>query len=266
MPDCKTLDRFATPYVDGELDAADRAAVDAHLSACAPCRSRLAAEQGVRALIHARHAALCSDAASAALRARCAAACAALGAAPRAAVPIPRPASVFQVWRARLAPLALAASVAVVVSIGAGGLLYEATDQSSRLMAAELTADHIKCFGLNRVLGTHDTATAVENAIASSFGLRLALPEQPEREGLELFGERPCLYGEGKIAHIMYRYNGRAVSVFMLPKTTRRDEIVDVMGHEAAIWSAGGRTFVLITREPRPEVERMATFVQASLH
>jgi hypothetical protein len=52
----------------------------------------------------------------------------------------------------------------------------------------------------------------------------------------------------------------------MLPKTTRRDEIVEVMGHEAAIWSAGGRTFVLITREPRAEVERMAAFVQTSLH
>jgi anti-sigma factor RsiW len=263
MPDCKTLDLFAAPYVDGELEAADRAAVDAHLSACPPCRSRLDAERSVRALIHARHAALCADAAPETLRARCAAACQTATAAPRPAVPIVRPASAFHVWRTRLAPLALAASVAIIAG---GTLVYEATDQSSRVMAAELTADHIKCFGLNRVLGTHDTAAAVENAIASSFGLRLALPEQPEREGLELVGERPCLYGEGKIAHIMYRYNGRPVSVFMLPKTTRRDEIVEVMGHEAAIWSAGGRTFVLITREPRPEVERMATFVQASLH
>ena len=63
----------------------------------------------------------------------------------------------------------------------------------------------------------------------------------------------------------MYRHHGRPVSLFMLPKTrapsswsrcsgTRRDLVV------------GNRTFVLVAREPRAEVERMAAFVQASLH
>ena len=37
------------------------------------------------------------------------------------------------------------------------------------------------------------------------------------------------------------------------------------MGHEAAVWSSGSRTFVLITRESRDEVQQMASFVQASL-
>ncbi len=37
------------------------------------------------------------------------------------------------------------------------------------------------------------------------------------------------------------------------------------MGHEAAVWSVGKRTFVLIAREPRQDVERLASFVQASL-
>ena len=63
----------------------------------------------------------------------------------------------------------------------------------------------------------------------------------------------------------MYRHNGRPVSVFMLPKTARPEEIVEVMGYEAAIWSAGGRTFVLIAREPPAEVARMVSFVQAGL-
>ena len=259
MIDCKTLDDFSAPYVDGELDAAARAVVDAHLSRCPPCRSRVEAEQAVRELIHARQSALCAGGASAALRARCAAARPAASSSPPAAAPIAARPS----WRARFAPLALAASLFLGVG---GAFVYELTAQSSRVMAAELTADHLKCFGLNRVLGTHDSASDVEGSIASAFGLHLGLPERPEREGLELVGERPCLYGEGRVAHIMYRYNGRPVSVFMLPKTTRRNEILEVMGHEAAIWSAGGRTFVLITREPRAEVERMATFVQASLH
>jgi len=66
----------------------------------------------------------------------------------------------------------------------------------------------------------------------------------------------------------MYRHNGQPVSVFMIPKMTRSDEVVDVMGHEAAIWSVGGRTFVLIAREPTApgdDIARMTAVVQAAL-
>ena len=133
-------------------------------------------------------------------------------------------------------------------------------------MAAELTADHMKCFALNGVLGTHQESAAVESSMLSGFDWRLHLPDDPARAGLELVGSRPCLYGEGKVAHIMYRHQGKPVSLFMLPKSARTEELVEVLGHEAAIWCAGNRTFVLISREPKPEVERMASFVRASLH
>jgi hypothetical protein len=63
----------------------------------------------------------------------------------------------------------------------------------------------------------------------------------------------------------MYRHNGNPVSIFMLPKRARPQELIEVMGHQAAIWSIGDRTFVLITREPRDEVERMTSFVHAAL-
>jgi anti-sigma factor RsiW len=132
-------------------------------------------------------------------------------------------------------------------------------------MAAELTADHMKCLALNRMLDTHEAASTVESSMFSSFGWLPHLPEQPERAGLELVGARPCLYAEGKIAHIMYRHQGRPVSIFMLPNATRSRELVQVLGHQAAIWCVGNRTFVLIAREPKREVEQMASFVQASL-
>ena len=38
------------------------------------------------------------------------------------------------------------------------------------------------------------------------------------------------------------------------------------MGHEAAIWSSGGRTFVLVASEPEDEMSRMTAIVQAALH
>jgi len=148
-----------------------------------------------------------------------------------------------------------------------GAFVYQATDRSTRVLAAELTADHVKCLALNRMLGTHQGASAVESSMAAGFDWRMHLPDDPQRAGLELVGSRPCLYGEGKIAHIMYRRSsdGQPVSLFMLPRTERTAGLVDVLGHEAKIWCAGNRTFVLIAKEPRAEVERMASFVQASI-
>ena len=144
--------------------------------------------------------------------------------------------------------------------------MYQATSQSARIMAAQLTADHLKCFAMNSALGTHQAASAVESSMLSSFGWSMRLPPEGGSAGLELVGARPCLYGEGRVAHIMYRHGGRPVSLFMLPKSARTQELVEVLGHEAAIWCVGTRTFVLIAREPRPQVEQLASFVRAELH
>ena len=80
----------------------------------------------------------------------------------------------------------------------------------------------MKCFAANSLLGTHDAPAAVESSMLSAFGWHLHLPEQFDASGLELVGARRCLYGEGKVAHLMYRDQGRPVSIFMLPKRVRR--------------------------------------------
>jgi anti-sigma factor RsiW len=260
-PNCRTIDPLVTPYVDDELPPPDRARVDEHLRACLACHSRVSAERSVRALIQARKSALRAEGASPALRERCAKArashAAARSAADAASDGWPKAAP-----RWRFGPLALAAALVLFV---AGTFLYQMTASSSRVMAAELTADHVKCFAMNRVLGTHETPRTVAASMASHFGWTLRLPADPERAGLELVGARPCLYGEGRVAHLMYRHHGVPVSIFMLPGSIRPQELLDVMGHEAAIWSEGQRTFVLVAHEPREEVERMAAYVQASL-
>jgi anti-sigma factor RsiW len=269
MSDCRKLDPLVTPYVDGELDARARAEVDDHLRHCPPCHSRVAAEQSVRELLQTKREALKHECAPGSLKARCAGSArlqpsAGFEEARGVARPKPR-ATIASRLKPRanlLRPFALAASLTVLVG---GSFLYQVTERSSRVMAAELVADHVKCFGLNRMLGTQESLAAVEGSLASSFDWRVRLPERPQQIGLELVGARPCLYGNGRVAHIMYRHNGEPVSVFMLPKTQRKDGVLDVMGHECAIWSEGDRTFVLVAREPRVEVARVASFVQASL-
>jgi anti-sigma factor RsiW len=255
MP-CDRIEPLVTPFVDGDLSDADRRAVEEHLRVCPPCHSRVAAEREVRDLIRRRVPALQQTAAPDALHAKCwlLARHAPQAADTRSLPPVPLP--------RRLVPYALAASLVLVVG---GAFVYQATDKSARVMAAELTADHVKCFAMNGVFGRHEGAAAVESSMAGSFGWSMHLPDHPSSAGLELVGSRQCLYGEGEIAHIMYRHQGHPVSLFMLPKTARTDELVEVLGHEVKIWCAGDRTFVLVAREPRGDVERMASFVQASL-
>ena len=285
MRSCESIDPLVTPYIDRELPDEDRQAVDRHLRACPPCYSRVVAEQAVRDLVHARQPELNKREAPPSLHARCAALTIGLTAdrdrdgvvkpAVRAqVVPLPLPAkagppptggprSARPGWTARLAPFALAASLVAVVG---GAFLYQATKRSTRVMAAELAADHVKCFAMNAVLGTRQAPSAVESTMLSSFDWRMHLPADPSRAGLELVGARPCLYGEGKIAHIMYRHQGRPVSLFMLPSTERAQGLVDVLGHEAAIWCVNDRTFVLVSRGPKEDVERLAAYVRSSLH
>lgn len=269
MSDCKTIDPLITSYVDGDIDADGRMRVDSHVDACPPCHSRVSAERAVRHLVRTRRADIAADAAPDALRVRCSALAAADGAAAlkgERAFMGARAVTGARGFRRAIKPLAIAAGVVLT----AGGVfVYQATDRSTRMLAAELTADHVKCFGVvNSLVGTNANAAAVEQVMADVFGWQMHVPE-PAGEGLELIGARPCLYARGKAAHLMYRHHGQPLSVFMLPqlsRTGKHDETVEVMGHEAAVWSKDGRTFVLVSGEPEPEMQRVVSVVQAALH
>jgi len=253
MPNCHQIESLVTPYVDDDVSAIDREVVDRHLRECPECLSRIRSELAVHDLLRKRKPVLEAACAPPALRRRCSS----LG---DSRAPV---AGWMASWRPRLVPALLTASLVVVVG---GAFLYELTERSARVMAMELTADHVKCFQvINNVLGTRHEPGAVESSMSSRFAWEMRLPEHPEQAGLELIGARPCLYAEGLAAHIMYRHNGEPVSVFMLPRKTRGEEQIEVLGHQAAIWSVDNRTFVLIAREPRAEVERMTAFVHGAL-
>ena len=224
---------------------------------------RVEAERAVRALMQARRADLSAAPAPPSLKARCAE----LASRKAAVVPFPvhAPAAAASrpgAWRARLAPVALAASVV----LAAGGLLlYQATRSSARVLAAELTADHEKCVGLNAVLGTNHTPDTVEAAMLSGFGWSMRLPDTSPGSDVALVGSRWCLYGEGKAAHIMFRHRGEPVSLFMLPGETRTAEQVEVLGHRARIWSEGDRTFVLLAGQSEQGLDQMAALVRTTV-
>jgi anti-sigma factor RsiW len=278
MSNCAAVNPLVTPYVDDQLSDTERELVERHVLACPPCHARVTAERAVHDLIRARRLALNQTCAPRTLHSRCTQHM--RGQTQAASDHVSRPAVLAfpdlasrapQIqhlqppapsWRSRIAPLAVAASLVLIVG---AAFLYQLTVSSTRVMAAELAADHVKCSVVNAVLHTHDEAAAVESSMLTGFGWKMHLPAEAPNTGLELVGSRPCLYGEGKIAHIMYRSAGEPVSLFMLPETGRAAEIVQVLGHRAAIWCDGKRTFVLVAKQPQQEVERLASWVQASL-
>src|SRR5258708_7890136 len=118
MPNCHEIDPLVTPYIDCVLADAERQLVDEHLRRCAPCHSRVAAERVVHALMHARREELCRDGAPPALRSRCASLRAGAPGthAPGTRAPITHhPTPNTRSWSSRLAPLAMAASLVLVV-------------------------------------------------------------------------------------------------------------------------------------------------------
>jgi anti-sigma factor RsiW len=244
MRSCESIDPLVTPYIDRELPDEDRQAVDQHLRACPPCYSRVIAEQAVRDLLHARQPELNNKEAPPSLHARCAALTIGLTA-DRDRNDVVKPAVIGQV-----VPLPFPAKAGPPP---AGGPLSARPAWAARLAPFALAA-------------SLQTPSAVESTMLSSFDWRMHLPADPSSAGLELVGARPCLYGEGKIAHIMYRHQGRPVSLFMLPDTERAQGLVEALGHEAAIWCVNDRTFVLVSRQPKQDVERLAAFVRSSLH
>lgn len=266
MSNCDHIDSLVTPYIDGELAGDDRSLVEQHLQMCGPCRARVETEQSVCHLLRLRKSELRQAGAPAGLRARI------QPPAPPRVVPFPvvastaPPAAPVAATPRRVGYRRLAIAATLLLGLG-GAITYRATVGATRAIAAELTADHVKCFMVNNVLHPHESVAEVEAYMRTGFDWEATLPQPAPapHDDLEVIGSRPCFYEHGKVAHIMYHHKGLPVSIFMLPGIEYERNLVHTMGHDAVVWAADGRTFVLIAKAPRAEVERIAAVVQASL-
>lgn len=244
MPSCREIDPLFAPYIDGEATADQRATVDAHLLACPKCRHQTALQVAVRDSVRSK---LCRPCAPEALRTRCRAAARA-GKGP------------FGTIRSTVASLSMAAALVLLVG---GVLLYSLTGMSPTVLAAQLTLDHVKCFAVHDADSPVDVRVT-EEQYARDYGGEVRLPRVPIA-GLQLVDMRRCFCGEGMAAHAMYRLNGRAVSLYVIPDATRDRASTDVFGHDAVMWSKGNTTYVLLSNEPRETLETLAKAMEAAL-
>jgi anti-sigma factor RsiW len=238
MSECRRIVDSLAAYADGMLQPEERRAIERHLAACPSCR-RLADDEGNGRRV-LRHAAsrLLIEPLPPGLRGRCEAltrtrqdSLAGLG-------------EVRPWWRVRFVPVLLAA---VVMIFTASAFFSLATRRSDALLAAQLTADHSKCFKLFApAAGVSVDARSIERMLSEQYGWNVHVPATSVADGIQLVGARRCLYGDGLVPHVMYRVHGQDVSLFVLPGTERKPDDLVTLGHRSQIWSRDGTTFVLV--------------------
>jgi anti-sigma factor RsiW len=255
MSKCQDLDPLFAPYADGETAPADRAAVEAHLERCPPCRQRVSEQRTVRAALAACRPALRQTAPDT-LRARCAGHARASAPSPLARVGAVR----------RWAPLSLAATLLLAVA----GAFFFGLNNKVDALAAQLTLDHVTCFQFAPQRLEHaDAGTAARDWTAAQ-GWSIHIPASSTREGLELLGIRRCAMSSGRVAHVMYKWHGEPLSVFVVPRPLQRmrdqQEMVEKFGHEAVMWTDGERTYVILARARPAELAPIVGYVRANAH
>jgi anti-sigma factor RsiW len=212
--------------VDGNGSPEERGRVAAHLARCGSCRRAANVQGPVRRLLLARRETLCGVA-PAGLAAQ-------LRSASEAAPALGH--------RGRLSALAAAAALVLAVT----GAFAWTTGRSSVLLAAQLTLDHIKCFmldGEDRLEAF--TAEGAEARMHADFGWSVPIPT-PARAEVHLVSVRRCLYGEGMVAHVLYRIDGEPVSLFVMPARAATPVDLSSFGRHAEVLTRGGATYVLV--------------------
>lgn len=237
--ECEAIAPMIPALVDDQLAPDDRTAVESHLAACAACRGDARREQDVRHLLRSRAASLL-DVAPVQLRGRL-----------RSAAPAPP--------RRRAWALPLAASL-LIGAIGAGAFA-----PSGALLAAELALDHLKC----RLLATaeHDaTPGLLARRWQDERGWTISVPAGDDSQGIHLTGLRHCIFHGGSIAHLLYEYRGRTVSLYMIPGERQGSAALAIMGVNTVTWTAGDRVVGLVADAPHGELAELETYFKRQLH
>ena len=260
--ECHQCEPLLAPYVDGAAPAGDRERIERHIESCACCRDWVGRERAAHEALRARRSGL-RACASEHLKARCAAYAGRKSAPPSRLVAPARRAAAIRRW----VPMSLAAALVLAVAAVFGlGVTHPA-----QALALQTTIDHAKCSRFHVPEGAVDPATAAQQWQAR-FGWPLRLPgatDEPAADpDLQLRTVRRCAVTDGRVAHLIYSYQGEPLSVYVLPKRALVDEpqFVRRFQHETVMWSQGDRTYILVSSGQRDGLARMMAYVRAAAY
>lgn len=255
MTSCRDVDAIMTAYVDGELDAQDATAVDAHLAACHECRDRAAREHTVRSVVQVKALGL-RERASSSLRAKCVAALPGQDR-PHMADSVTLPTSRGRGRVSGWIPVSMAAAVILAV----GGVLVFSQNRLEAAFAAQLAKDHEKCFFDRSSLDPGFDVSRAEAALQRMIGVSTSIPG--ETDAFDVIDVRYCQYDGGEMAHVLCEWRGQPVSLFVVPGRSRRERNIETIQHNAVIWSENDMGFALVAEQGPVEIGQVAAYVRA---
>ena len=251
MTTCRDIEPQLARYVDADPDA-DIHLVESHLRLCPSCRARVREEKAAHDLVCARRTTLRASAPPA-LRRRCAAHCQAR----RGSLLTRRP------WM----PLSLAATLAIAL----GMFLVFGWGSSVETYAAQLAADHLKCFQFPPSAEPAEDVSLVAQTWHKTAGWPLKIAASSPPEQLKLLGVRRCGSSRGRVAHILYKWRGQPLSVYVLngrfdhAPDAGHDHDVNRLGEHAIVWSERERTYAVVASRRLPDLAHAAKYVRRSV-
>jgi anti-sigma factor RsiW len=221
---------LGTGYVDGALDEATRAAVEAHLAGCETCRDQVESERALRARL-------------------------------RALAPLETPSALAADVRRRLRRNAPSVSRILLATAAGLALLFLWGRGSADFVAWELARDHDHCFS-KAVLPAQVWSDDPQH-VASWFADRgTQIPPVPASAGgLEMAGARYCPLIDRRVAHLYYVGRGRHLSLYAVPGSVRfpREFLANRGARVVRLLRVEGRTVGLVGERP----EDVAAFERA---
>ena len=235
MAGCEDQQMVLNGLLDGELDAANAAAAEAHLATCHGCREEYARLEALRRTIAASGA---RYRAPEALRSRIEAA---------TAQPQPTRRRVPG-WLASGFAGALAASLAMLVILPGGG--------SESRLDDELIAGHVRSL---QVAHLTDVETSNEHLVRPWFNGKIDFaPPAPElaSQGFPLAGGRLDYLDGRNVAAIVYKRRLHSINLFVWPESSGGDRRVQKDGYSLNEWSEGSLRYAAVSDISPGELEQ----------
>jgi anti-sigma factor RsiW len=249
---CQECEELLHPYLDGEMDPAQRAAVDEHMKGCADCRQSLEHLQMLRRALQMPEL---RYTASDTLRHRLQTQLREADARER------RPA--WPRWSAAIAASVLA--VALVWNFAPhGGSAPAATDDEDAMVDSAVDQQQVA------VKGGHltDLISSDPKAVQTWFSGKLAYtPPVPDlsAQGYVLLGARLDKVKDQPAAALVYQRDGDVVTVFVCPALKSGDKALDTDsddGYQVAYWTKGALSFWVVSKLDAAQVKEIGTALQ----
>ncbi|HEY7510994.1 MAG TPA: zf-HC2 domain-containing protein [Vicinamibacteria bacterium] len=218
-----------TGYVDDALPEEDRAALQAHLRECEPCREQAGFETALRGRL-------------------------------RALAPLDVPPGLRRALRRQMrstSPLRFAAAV-LLPAAAALALVVFWLRAAPPFVSWELARDHASCFGRSKLPARMWSSDPSQ--VAAWFEKDgLAVPVVPETVGSAvLIGARYCALIDRRVAHLYYSGDDVNISLFVLPGSVRMEGGYDAeaLGQTVRLRRVGG-TLVGVVSSSEEAVETL---------